>query len=329
MGKVTYASVEEVSRVWQVSERSARNYCAQGRVEGALLEGKTWKIPSDAQKPERRPRHSSKKETLLTVLKREKEAGLKGGIYHKIQIDLTYNSNHIEGSKLTHDQTRFIFETNTVGITDKAVKVDDIVETVNHFRCIDLIIEGARSKLTESFIKQLHFILKSGTTDSQKSWFRVGDYKLLENVVSDGEAGKTVRWTVLSESPSSYAAKASVGGSETTKPVEVAAAMKALLNEYNSKSEITLDDILDFHVRFEVIHPFQDGNGRVGRLIMFKECLKHNIVPFIITEELKMFYYRGIMNWKSVRGYLRDTCLTAQDAMKKALDYFGVEYTDS
>ena len=302
MGKVTYASVEEVSRVWQVSERSARNYCAQGRVEGALLEGKTWKIPSDAQKPERKPRHSSKKETLLNVLKREKEAGLKGGIYHKIQIDLTYNSNHIEGSKLTHDQTRFIFETNTIGITDKAVKVDDIVETVNHFRCIDLIIEGARSKLTESFIKQLHFILKSGTTDSQKSWFKVGDYKLLENVV---------------------------GGSETTKPVEVAGAMKALLNEYNSKSEITLDDILDFHVRFEAIHPFQDGNGRVGRLIMFKECLKHNIVPFIITEELKMFYYRGIMNWKSARGYLRDTCLTAQDTMKKAMDYFGVEYTDS
>lgn len=301
MGKVTYASVEEVSRVWKVSERSARNYCAQGRVEGALLEGKTWKIPSDAQKPERKPRHSSKKETLLTVLKREKEAGLKGGIYHKIQIDLTYNSNHIEGSKLTHDQTRFIFETNTIGITDKAVKVDDIVETVNHFRCIDLIIEGARSKLTESFIKQLHFILKSGTTDSQKSWFKVGEYKLLEN---------------------------EVGSSETTKPQEVAGAMKALLNEYNSKSEITLDDILDFHVRFEAIHPFQDGNGRVGRLIMFKECLKHNIVPFIITEELKMFYYRGIMNWKSVKGYLRDTCLTGQDAMKKALDYFGVKYND-
>ena len=271
MSKIKYISVEEAAQNWQLSERSARNYCAQGRVEGALLEGKTWKIPSTAKKPERKPRHSTVEETLLDCLRREKDAGLNGGIYHKIQIDLTYNSNHIEGSMLTHDQTRFIFETKMLGVTDKAVKVDDIVETVNHFRCIDLIIEGAHTKLTESFIKQLHFILKSGTTDSQKSWFRVGDYKQIEN---------------------------EVGGSETTKPAEVADAIKALLKEYNSKSKITLEDILDFHVRFEAIHPFQDGNGRVGRLIMFKECLKYNIVPFIITEELKMNYYRGIKNWK-------------------------------
>lgn len=299
MSKVKYISVEEAAQNWQISERSARNYCAQGRVEGALLEGKTWKIPSNAKKPERKPRHSTVEETLLDCLRREKDSSLKGGIYHKIQIDLTYNSNHIEGSKLTHDQTRYIFETKTLGVTDKAVKVDDIVETVNHFRCIDLIIEGAHTKLSESFIKQLHFILKSGTTDSQKSWFRVGEYKQLEN---------------------------EVGGRETTKPAEVADAIKALLKEYNSKSKITFDDILDFHVRFESIHPFQDGNGRVGRLIMFKECLKHNIVPFIITEELKMYYYRGIKNWKYERGYLRDTCLTGQDAMKATLDYFGISY---
>lgn len=299
MGKIKYITVGAAADIWQISERSVRNYCAQGRIEGALLEGKTWKIPSTAQKPDRKPRHSFAEETLLAFLKREKEAGLKGGIYHKIQIDLTYNSNHIEGSKLTHDQTRYIFETKTIGITDKAVKVDDIVETVNHFRCIDLIIEGAHTRLSESFIKQLHFILKSGTSDSQKSWFRVGDYKMLEN---------------------------EVGGSDTTKPAEVAAAIKALLKEYNSKSKITFDDILDFHVRFESIHPFQDGNGRVGRLIMFKECLKHNIVPFIITEELKMYYYRGIKNWKDERGYLRDTCLTGQDEMKRTLDYFGVKY---
>ena len=299
MSKVNYISAEEASQKWQISERSVRNYCAQGRVEGALLEGKTWKIPSTAEKPDRKPRHSKVEETLLSFLKREKEAGLKGGIYHKIQIDLTYNSNHIEGSKLTHDQTRYIFETKTLGVTDKAVKVDDIVETINHFRCIDLIIEGAHTKLTESFIKQLHFILKSGTTDSQKSWFKVGDYKMLEN---------------------------EVGGSETTKPAEVSGAIKALLKEYNSKSKITFDDILDFHVRFESIHPFQDGNGRVGRLIMFKECLKHNIVPFIITEELKMYYYRGIKNWKAERGFLRDTCFTGQDAMKATLDYFGIKY---
>lgn len=299
MGKVEYISVEDASQNWQISERSVRNYCAQGRVEGSLLEGKTWKIPSTAEKPYRKPRHSFTGENLLVFLKREKEAGLKGGIYHKIQIDLTYNSNHIEGSKLTHDQTRYIFETKTIGVTDKAVKVDDIVETVNHFRCIDLVIEGANTKLSESFIKQLHFILKSGTTDSQKSWFKVGDYKMLEN---------------------------EVGGSETTKPAEVASEIKALLKDYNSKSKITFDDILDFHVRFEAIHPFQDGNGRIGRLIMFKECLKHNIVPFIITEELKMYYYRGIKNWNEERGYLRDTCLTGQDAMKTSLDYFGVRY---
>ncbi len=300
MGKIKYISVEEAARNWEISERSVRNYCAQGRVEGALLEGKTWKLPSTAGKPDRKPRHSSAEKTLLAFLKREKAALLKGGIYHKIQIDLTYNSNHIEGSELTHEQTRYIFETKTLGVTDKAVKVDDIVETVNHFRCIDLIIEGAHTKLSESFIKQLHFILKSGTTDSQKSWFRVGDYKQLEN---------------------------EVGGSETTKPAEVAGAIKALLKEYNSKSKITFDDILDFHVRFETIHPFQDGNGRVGRLIMFKECLKHNIVPFIITEELKMYYYRGIKNWKDEGGYLRDTCLTCQDEMKRTLDYFGISYT--
>lgn len=299
MAKIEYISVEEASRLWELSIRSVRNYCAQGRVPGALLEGKTWKIPSNAEKPGRKIRHIETENNLLAFLKREKDSSLKGGIYHKIQIDLTYNSNHIEGSRLSHDQTRFIFETKTLGITDDAVKVDDIVETVNHFRCIDLAIEGANTKLSESFIKQLHYILKTGTTDAQKSWFKVGDYKMIEN---------------------------EVGGSETVKPEDVAAEMKALLADYNSKSEITFDDILDFHVRFESIHPFQDGNGRVGRLIMFKECLKHNIVPFIITEELKMFYYRGIKEWKNERGYLRDTCLTGQDAMKVSLDYFGIKY---
>jgi len=299
MSKSEYITVEKASKIWNLSERSVRNYCAQGRVPGAIQEGGVWKIPSSAEKPDRKTRHVNKEATLLDFLKREKDASLKGGIYHKIQIDLTYNSNHIEGSKLTHDQTRYIFETKTLGVTEGNVKVDDIVETVNHFRCIDLIIEGAKTKLSESFIKQLHFILKTGTTDSQKSWFKVGDYKMLEN---------------------------EVGGSETVKPAEVASEMKKLLTEYNSKSEITFDDILDFHVRFESIHPFQDGNGRIGRLLMFKECLKHNIVPFIITEELKLFYYRGIKEWKNERGFLRDTCLTGQDSMKANLDYFGIKY---
>ena len=234
MNKIKYLSVEETAKRWQISERSVRNYCLQGRIVGALLEGKTWHIPSDAEKPHRKIRHTAKQDALLSFLKREKESGLKGGIYHKIQIDLTYNSNHIEGSKLTHEQTRFIFETKTLGVTDEVVRVDDIVETVNHFHCIDLIIEGAHTKLSESFIKQLHYILKSGTTDSRKSWFKVGDYKMLEN---------------------------EVGGDETTKPADVAAVMKSLLTEYNAKSEIGFDDMLDFHVRFEAIHPFQDGNG--------------------------------------------------------------------
>ena len=299
MSKIEYISVEETSKLWGLSIRSVRNYCAQGRVPGALLEGKTWKIPSNAEKPGRKTRHIETENNLLAFLKREKDSSLKGGIYHKIQIDLTYNSNHIEGSRLSHDQTRFIFETKTLGITDDAVKVDDIVETVNHFRCIDLAIDGANTKLSESFIKQLHYILKTGTTDSMKSWFKVGDYKMVEN---------------------------EVGGSETVRPEDVATEMKALLADYNSKSEITFDDILDFHVRFESIHPFQDGNGRVGRLVMFKECLKHNIVPFIITEELKMFYNRGIKEWKNERGYLRETCLIGQDAMKVSLDYFEIKY---
>ncbi|MEE0892701.1 MAG: hypothetical protein UIT85_01575 [Treponema sp.] len=185
MAKIEYISVEEASKLWELSTRSVRNYCAQGRVPGALLEGKTWKIPSNAEKPGRKTRHIETENNLLAFLKREKDSSLKGGIYHKIQIDLTYNSNHIEGSRLSHDQTRFIFETNTLGVTDDAVKVDDIVETVNHFRCIDLAIEGDNTKLSESFIKQLHYILKTGTTDAQKSWFKVGDYKMIENEVGN------------------------------------------------------------------------------------------------------------------------------------------------
>lgn len=297
MSKIKYFSVKEISKLWQISERSVRNYCLQGRIPGAFVEGNSWKIPSDAIKPQRQIRHVIKKKSILEILRQEKDSSLKGGIYHKIQIELTYNSNHIEGSRLTQEQTRFIFETKTLGVTEESVKVDDIIETTNHFRCIDFVIESAHTKLSESFIKQLHFILKSGTTDSQKSWFKVGDYKMLEN---------------------------EVGGNETTKPNQVSQKMKELLNEYNAKKTINFDDILDFHVAFESIHPFQDGNGRVGRLIMFKECLKHNITPFIITDELKLFYLRGIKNWKTEKGFLRDTCLTAQDEMKLSLHKLGI-----
>lgn len=296
---MNYITASEAAKKWELSERSVRNYCAEGRVAGAVLVGKTWMIPDNTEKPMRKPRKDAASDSLLDILKREKESAVSGGIYHKIQIELTYNSNHMEGSRLTHAQTRYIFETNTIGISDSNVKVDDVVETANHFRCIDLIIENASNILTEGFIKELHRILKNGTSYSRKNWFVVGDYKKLPN---------------------------EVGGRETTLPEDVQYEMKALLSSYNAKKEKSFEEILDFHHRFECIHPFQDGNGRVGRLILFKECLRNGIVPFIIDEELKMFYYRGLSEWTRERGYLLDTCLAAQDKFKKYLDYFKIEY---
>ena len=293
-----YISVAEFALKFGISERTARNYCALGKIEGAILVGKTWNIPADAELPGRKSRQR-KAMPLLVVLRLEKEAKLKGGIYHKTQIDLTYNSNHIEGSRLTHDQTRYIFETNTIGIEGESVRVDDIIETTNHFRCIDLIIDRAEERLTESLIKELHLILKSGTSDSRKDWFTVGDYKRLPN---------------------------EVGGNETTAPEDVHREIKALFKEYNAKKRKSFEDILDLHQRFEAIHPFQDGNGRVGRLVMFKECLANGYVPFIIADELKMFYYRGLREWNNLRGYLLDTCLAAQDNYKAVLDYFKIKY---
>ncbi len=294
-----YLSVKEASLLWNISERSVRNYCAKGRVAGAFLTGKTWNIPENAEKPERSNKSKPAPRTLLDVLKEEKRIKAHGGIYHKTQIELTFNSNHIEGSKLTHDQTRYIFETNTIGITNEGVRVDDIIETSAHFRAIDEIIENANAQLSEKFIKHLHFILKTGTSDSQKEWFAVGDYKKLPN---------------------------EVGGMETTLPEDVAREMKKLLVAYNGKEKVTFEDIIEFHVQFERIHPFQDGNGRIGRLIMFKECLKHGIVPFIIEDTIKMFYYRGLKEWNVEKGYLIDTCLSAQDKFKLYLDYFRINY---
>lgn len=294
-----YFSVAEMAKKWDVSERSVRNYCAHGRVPGAFITGKTWNIPENAKKPERSNKKKEKKTTLLDILLDEKANKYSGGIYHKTQIDLTYNSNHMEGSRLTHDQTRYIFETNTIGIEKEVLNVDDVIETANHFRCIDMIIDYAKATLTENFIKKLHLVLKNGTSDSRKDWFVVGDYKKMPN---------------------------EVGGMETALPEEVADRMKKLLSEYNNQKEKALEDILNFHVKFECIHPFQDGNGRVGRLIMFKECLKYNIVPFIIEDNLKMFYYRGLKEWNNEKGYLTDTCLTAQDQYKAYLDYFRIAY---
>lgn len=293
--KMEYLSVKQFADAHGLPERTVRNWCAAGKIKEAFLIGKTWNIPADAPIPER---GKIKISPILTRLREEKSEKIKGGIYHRTQIDLTYSSNHIEGSRLTHEQTRYIFETNTIGITSESVKIDDIIETTNHFRCIDYIIDHATDRLSEAMIKELHSILKGSTSDSHKSWFKVGNYKLLPN---------------------------EVGGMATTEPEEVHTQMKSLLQEYNSSKVKTLEDILDFHCKFERIHPFQDGNGRVGRLIMFKECLAHNIVPFIITDELKLFYYRGLSNWGNINGYLTDTCLSAQDQYTTLLNYFNIK----
>ena len=294
-----YLSVAKTAEKWGVSQRSVRNYCSEGRIPGAFLTGKTWNIPFDAEKPSRAKRKDAAPDTLLDVLKREKVAKLPGSIYHKIQIELTYNSNHMEGSRLTHDQTRYIYETNAIGVTEESVNVDDILETSNHFRCVDLVIEHAKPPLSEKFIRELHAVLKSGTSDSRLDWFAVGSYKKMPN---------------------------EVGGMETAAPEKVGEQMRSLLAEYNSGQKKELRDLLDFHVRFERIHPFQDGNGRVGRLILFKECLRYGIVPFIIEDDLKLFYYRGLKEWGREDGYLADTILTAQDRFKKYLDYFRIPY---
>lgn len=293
---MNYISVSQYAAQYGISERTARNYCSSSKIEGAVLVGKTWNIPSDATLPKKGKQKFS---PLLQQLRIEKSSRLKGGIYHRTQIDLTYNSNHIEGSRLTKEQTRYIFETNTLGVTTENTRIDDIMETVNHFRCIDYVIDHATDKLTETHIKHLHQLLKTNTSDSQKEWFAVGDYKKLAN---------------------------EVGGEGTTDPKEVHKEMKQLLAEYNQLKQVSLDDVLNFHVQFERIHPFQDGNGRIGRLLMFWQCLQNNIVPFIITEDLRLYYYRGIQNWDHIKGFLTDTCLTAQDYYKEHLQYFNIKY---
>lgn len=296
-----YISVKEAAKLWKLSERSVRNYCAHGRVDGAFLTGKTWNIPENAAKPIRANNLKPAPTTLAEILADEMKSGRKGGVYHKIQVELTYNSNHMEGSRLTADQTRYIFETNTIGVLkDETVNVDDIIETTNHFRCIDAVISEYSKKLSESFIKELHRILKSNTSDSRKSRFAVGDYKKQPN---------------------------EVGGETTVLPRNVHTEMKRLISEYENGEPKTLEDIVEFHARFEKIHPFQDGNGRVGRLIMFKECLRFGIVPFIIDAGIKLLYYNGLKNWDNRHGYLISTCELAQDAFKEMLDYFEIVHT--
>lgn len=298
---MNYMTVKQASDKWNISERSVRGYCAEGKIEGAVLVGKTWGIPETAEKPGRKKRVQKSRRTVLGVLREEQQTHVPGGLYHKVQIELTYNSNHIEGSRLTQEQTRYIFETNTIGFENENVRVDDVVETANHFRCIDYIIETVNQPLSERMMKRLHFMLKNGTLDSRKPWFAVGEYKRVPN---------------------------EAGGMITTDPEKVEVEIRELLEWYRTKESLTLDDLLEFHYRFERIHPFQDGNGRVGRLLLFKECLRNNIVPFIIEDELKLFYYRGLREWRNETGFLRETCLMAQDKFKAYLDYFRIEYED-
>lgn len=296
---MNYISVAEVAKKWNVSDRMVRNYCTNGKIPGAFLVGKTWNIPSDAVKPQRKSKKAFGNNPLLKALQEQKDGNLSGGIYHKTQIELTYNSNHIEGSTLTHDQTKYIFEVNAISVESQSVNVDDVVETANHFKCVDYVIDNAMKPLSPEMIKTLHFILKNGTSDSRKSWFNVGEYKKLPNEVS---------------------------GEETCSPALVKDEIKNLISDYNETKEKNLEEIISFHKKFESIHPFQDGNGRVGRLIMFKECLRNGIVPFIIDEEHKLFYYRGLKEWEKDRRYLIDTCLSCQDKYKLWLDYFQIKY---
>ncbi len=294
-----FLSVREIAELWGVSERSVRNYCAQGRVPGAFLTGKTWSIPSDAVKPARTNAKGRAENLLLARLREEKTGGVKGGVYHKVQVEFAYNSNHIEGSRLSLDQTRLIFETAIVDVQREPVRIDDIVEARNHFRAVDYVIDSAQEPLSGGMFKELHRILKAGTDDSEKDWFAVGEYKRLPN---------------------------EVGGRRTTRPEDVDKAIGDLLKSYAPRSKHSLEDIIAFHVGFERIHPFQDGNGRVGRLVMFKECLANGTVPFVIADDMKAFYYRGLSEWDCEKGFLVDTCLAAQDRFKAMLDYFRIPY---
>ena len=282
MNKEKYISVEEAAKKWGKTARNVRLRCQKGHVPGATIEGRCWLIPADAVDPGQSTRRKVRAKSIWEVLKAEKRSQTKNGIYHRLQIDFAYNSNHMEGSRLTHEQTRWIFETKTIGSLGED-------KTANHFRCLDIVIETAGAALTESYIKRLHAQLKSGTSDSRKAWFAVGEYKRLDNVV---------------------------GECETCPANEVPRRMSALVKEYAASGK-ALEDIIDFHVKFESIHPFQDGNGRVGRLLMLKECLKNGIMPFVIAEGLRRFYYLGLDEWRqNRRARLMDVCLTGQDVFK-------------
>ena len=290
-----FITIGEIAAKWGITPRQVRTYCAGNRIAGAIFERGEWRIPADAVKPERKRRRAFPT-TILDALEAERRFHISGVIYHRLQIDFAYNSNRIEGSRLTREQTRWIFEMKTIGDIDPDVPVDDIVEIANHFRAVDKVIITASSMLTEAYIKRLHEILKSGTSDSRKDWFAVGEYKKLDNVV---------------------------GNMKTCPAKDVQREMAKLLAWWKS-AEKTFENLLDLHVRFEQIHPFQDGNGRVGRLLLLKECLKYNITPFVIAENFKQFYYLGLQDWRQgSHARLMDTCRTGQDVFILGLRQFG------
>ena len=295
-----YMTVADAAKKWGLTPRSVQIHCEKGNIPGVNMLGRAWQIPADAERPRRKPRAKALPTSILEVLRSEKRGHIAGGLYHRLQIDFTYNTNHMEGSRLTREQTRWIFETKTIGDLPDDLPIDDIVETANHFRCIDLVIESAGAALTERYVKMLHAQLKSGTGDSRKEWFAVGDYKRLDNMA---------------------------GEKETCPAEDVPREMAKLLAWYG-KADKTFENVIDFHARFEKIHPFQDGNGRVGRLILLKECLKYGITPFVIAEKLRKFYYLGLREWQGrspCRTRLLDTCRTGQDIFILDLRRFGHE----
>lgn len=294
--KTHYLSIEETAAKWGKTPRNVRQHCKKGHIPGVTTEGKSWRIPETARDPGHSTRRKQRKFLILRTLLDEKRNGTKNGIYHHLQINFAYDSNHMEGSRLTHDQTRWIYETQTIGSIGPDVPVDDLLEAANHFRCVDMVLETVGAALSETYVKKLHAQLKSGTTDSRKAWFAVGDYKKLDNVV---------------------------GALDTTPAKDVPAAMAALLARYRA-GEKSFENILDFHVAFESIHPFQDGNGRIGRLLLLKECLKYRIPPFIIPDSIKTFYYQGLDDWRAGnRLRLLDTCRTGQVLFAEALQKLG------
>ena len=290
----------EIAEILDVSSATVSKYesgALEPNIESLKRLADLFEISIDELLNDEEEKFDISKINVLDTLREQKDMKLKGNLYHQTQVSFAYNTNHIEGSTLTEEQTRYIFETNTILFEgDTVAKVEDILDPSNHFKLFDYMLDVADKKLTEKMIKEFHKILKDGTLDSRVEWFNVGEYKQRANTIGSGI--------------------------KTTSPNNVEKEMSKLMDWYNSLKQVTIKEIIEFHYKFESIHPFQDGNGRIGRIIMFKECLKNNIVPFIIQDADKLFYYRGLKEYKNEKGYLADTCLNAQDQYIKMIEYY-------